>query len=93
MNKNIIASLLMAVSFVATAAPVAITTRDTESVILFDEQKHCEEGRLYAEYFDGRVTHKGCWALARGGSIIHIKYDDGDQGGIPVQMFRKPSTT
>ncbi len=94
MCKSIVAALVLTLSAVTSyAKPVAYLdiNQGRTVIILHDEQKTCKAGFLYATVkFAGRHLN-ACWRVlsAPGGVGVHIVDEEGDEGLIPAEEFKK----
>ena len=59
------------------------------TVVLFNEQRHCEKDQLYFELQTPSRVIKGCWKLVeyQGSVVVLVKDEDGDGGFLLPQDF------
>ena len=89
MFKKILASVLIAVSSIASAQIAAVAKGDDGArVELWKDQRICVGDARYAVYRHKATTIEGCWLS--NGPAIRIVFLDGDVLVIPVQAFEQP---
>ncbi len=94
MFKSIATALVLTLSAATSyAKPIAYLdmNQGRTVIILHDEQKTCKAGFLYATVkYAGRHLN-ACWRVlsAPGGVGVHIVDEEGDEGLIPAEEFKK----
>ena len=96
MFKSIIATILLSISLVTIAKPVAYAelNRGRTTILLHDEQRTCKGEFFYADVMYSGKPLKACWRLlnVQGKGWVHIVDEEGDQGAIPAEDFVAPKT-
>lgn len=88
--KLVIVSLLLVFTLGAQAKAVAVTQIGETRIVLFDEQRNCPTGLLYAAITWQGKPLNACWRVLNtpAGPGVHIVDEEGDSGLLPVGAFQ-----
>ena len=93
MRKFILAALLCAAG--SSFAQTMIARQGSDSVRLYDKPCHAEVAAIVPEAKDWRAAlavvggqpYKACWTVRS--PVVFMRYEDGDMGSIPVELFKQ----